>query len=364
MKTNGGNNMSKSQKIISIIVVAILIVIIIYAQIRPKPKDIEQKESYPNITLKGKQIIQIKMGETYQEPGYEAQDRIDGNITNKVKVESNIDYNQPGTYEILYTITNSQNNKMQVKRFINITRPESVTYKPEYNNLNNTSQGWGNNNKKDQTRPTGNATIEELKKYNAYYIGNDEKVIYLTFDEGSNETYLKEIVDVLNKNNVKATFFLCRRYILDNEELMKILVESGHSVGNHTANHYNMPSLATEANFQKYLNEIKQTEEAFQSVTGKEIDKVYREPKGEWSPRSLQIIKDLGYKTYFWSASYVDFQGDLTKDQALKNMMERYHNGAIYLIHPTNKGNYEALEDFIKNMKIKGYTFDLVKNIK
>lgn len=356
--------MSKIKKIIAVIIIIILVIIIIYSQTRSKPIEKKVQETYPTLTLKGNKIVQIKIGETFKDPGFEAYDVIDGDITSQVKVENMIDYGTPGTYEIIYTVTNSNNKKMQAKRFVNITLNQTITYKEEYNNIDNTLRNWGAKNKKDQTRPIGNATEEDLKKYNAYYIGNDEKKIYLTFDEGSNDTYLKEIVDVLNKNDVKATFFFCRRYIIDNPDLMKTLVETGHSVGNHTASHAVMPTLANEANFEKYVNEIIKNEEAFKSVTGTGMDKVYREPKGEWSYRSLQIIKDMGYKNYFWSAAYVDYEEDLTKNEALTAMMERYHNGAIYLIHPHNKGNYEALEDFIINMKEKGYTFDLVKNIK
>lgn len=356
--------MSKIQKIIAIIITLILISITVYDQIRTNKTVENTKDIYPKLTLKGNNIVQIKIGETFVDPGYEAYDEVDGNITSKVKIENMIDYNTPGSYEILYTITNSNNKKAQVKRFVNIILNKRLTYKKEYNNIDNTLRNWGVKNKKDQTIPIGNATREDLKKYNAYYVGNDEKKIYLTFDEGSNDTYMKEIVEILNKNNVKATFFFCRRYILDNPDLMKTLVETGHSVGNHTASHAVMPKLATEANFEKYVNEIIKNEEAFKSVTGTEMDKVYREPKGEWSYRSLQIIKDLGYKNYFWSAAYVDYEEDLTKNEALTAMMQRYHNGAIFLLHPHNKGNYEALEDFIINMKEKGYTFDLVKNIK
>ena len=74
-------------------------------------------------------------------------------------------------------------------------------------------------------------------------------------------------------------------------------------------------------------------------------------------------MKDLGYKTYFYSANYNDFSGTLSKEKALSEMTKRYHNGAIYLIHPNNKGNYEALESFITEMKKQGFKFDLVKNI-
>ena len=93
------------------------------------------------------------------------------------------------------------------------------------------------------------------------------------------------------------------------------------------------------------------------------MDKIYREPKGEWSERSLKIVSDLGYSTYFWSADHYDFGEDVSKEETLNRLLKRYHKGAIYLLHPKNKGNYEALDEFIKTMKEKGYQFGLVKDI-
>ena len=139
-------------------------------------------------------------------------------------------------------------------------------------------------------------------------MGPNEKVLYLTFDEGGLETYVKEIVDVLDKNNVKATFFLCRKFIEENAELIKQMAETGHTIANHTSHHLNMPSLATRENFEKYIQEIEEVEQTYYQITGKNMEKVYRDPKGEWSYRDLQIMKDLGYKTYFYSADYLDYK--------------------------------------------------------
>lgn len=319
--------------------------------------------SFPKIVLKGKVITNLVEGEEYKEPGYKAVDDNDGDITDKVKIEGTVNYTKEGIYELSYSVKNSKNEKAKVLRFVKVNKKEEVVYKDEYDKIDNTSRGWWSGNNFDFKRPSGGADINELKKYNAYFLGKDEKVIYLTFDEGSLETYLDKIVDVLNENNVKATFFLCKKYIEQNPDLIKKMVKSGHSVGNHTFHHKNMPSLATRENFNEYLSEIKDTEEAFYNITNKEIDKVYRDPRGEWSYRDLSIMKDLGYKTYFYSANYDDFSKTLSMDEALSEMMKRYHNGAIYLIHPNNKGNYEALDSFIKEMKKLKYRFDLVKNI-
>lgn len=319
-----------------------------------------KKITIPNLKLKGKQYITVANGEIYIEPGFLAFDDKDGNITELVKIKNEIDTQKNGTYEITYTVKNSSNKKIEKKRIVTV---KEITYKDEYDNIDNTSRGWWSNNKLDGQRPSGGADINELKKYDAYFLGKDEKIIYLTFDEGSLETYVKEITDILNKSKIKATFFLCKTFIEKNPDLIKLMIKNGHSIGNHTYHHQNMPSLATRENFDKYISELKETEEAFYKITAQKMDKVYRDPRGEWSYRDLSIIKDLGYKTFFYSANYDDFSKTLSKEEALNEMMKRYHNGAIYLIHPNNKGNYEALETFIIEMKKLGFTFDLVKNI-
>lgn len=318
------------------------------------------KEKSPKIILNGSNIVTINLNENYKEYGFKAYDSKGKNITDSVIISGQVDNQKEGTYELTYQVNLTENEIVKTSRFVKV---KNYTYKDSYDNIDNEMHGWWSGNKKDGTRPSGGADINELKKYNAYFLGKNKKILYLTFDEGSNDTYVKEIVDVLNKNKVKATFFLCRKYILNNKELINKMVKYGHTVANHTANHLSMPSLATKENFSKYLEEIKSVEEAYYEVTGLEMEKIYRDPRGEWSYRDLQIMKDLGYKSYFYSADYLDFKNDVTKEYALNELTIRVHNGAIYLMHPKNKGNYLALDTFIKDMKKQGYTFDLVKNI-
>lgn len=348
------------RKYIYILIVAVLVFVLGFVLFGcNSKKENKTNKCVPKLELSGKEVISLSLGNSYKEEGYKASCG-KKDISDKVKVTSNVNYVNAGNYETVYTV--SYNGiKAVSKRYIKVS--STPIYKDSYDNIDNTVHGWWSGNKKDHTRPAGGADINELKKYNAYFMGPNEKVLYLTFDEGGNDTYVKEIVDVLNSNNVKATFFLCGQYILDNKELIKKMADTGHSVGNHTDNHYSMPTLATRENFNKYLAEVQMIEDSYRNITGKELDKVYRDPRGEWSYRDLQIMKDMGYKSYFYSADYMDFGGDVSKEYALNELMKRYHNGAIYLMHPKNKGNYEALDTFIKEMKKLGFRFDLVKNI-
>lgn len=341
------------KKTILFIVIALLVIISLYFA----KQAFNQDPNILHIELKGDKIINIVSSSQYHEPGFIAYDKNE-NITDQVKITMP-ELKENGTYEIIYEVTNKKGETASEKRYIIL----NTDYKEEYDKIDNEPRAWWSNNKKDGTRPTGGYDETLLNKYNATFIGNNEKTIYLTFDEGSTETYLDEIVEVLDQHNVKATFFLCKTYIEKNPELIKKMTEKGHSIGNHTAHHLQMNTLANKENYQKYLLEILEVEQVFYNITGKEIDKVYREPRGEWSERSLKIVSDLGYKSFFYSADYLDWNGDVTKEYALSELKKRVHNGAIYLIHPINKGNYLAMSSFIQDMKKEGYTFDLVKNI-
>lgn len=352
----------KRKKFLIVIAIIFSIVLLISILIFLKPDKINNS-NIPRLILEGNAMITIQEGEQYIEPGFHAIDTENNNLTSKVKVEGRVDEDTPGIYELIYKVTNSWGKTVMAKRIVKVEKKKKFEYNPEFDKIDNAVKSWGTNNKKDGTRPIIDISNEELRKYDAYAMGPDEKVIYLTFDEGTMKTYLPNIVEVLNKNSVKGTFFLCKNYIKNNGELIKNMVKEGHSIGNHTASHPSMPTLATEEKFDKFLEEILDTERTFKEITGNSIDPIYREPRGEYSLRSLSIMKALGYKTYFWSAAYKDWDDNLTKEEALKSMIDRVHPGAIYLLHPTSKGNYLALDDFIKKMKQEGYKFDLVKNI-
>lgn len=315
-------------------------------------------EVKPVITLIDDNVT-ILLNEEYKEPGYKAQDEYDGDLTDKVEIISGLKNNQVGTYKITYKVTDSSKNTTKLSRVVNVV---NTLYKDEYETIDNNMTGWYTSNRQDGSRPR-ESEIKKYKDQNVYFLGPDKKVIYLTFDEGGNKTYVKEIVDILNKHNIDATFFFSRNYISNNPDLMKKIINSGHSIGNHTVNHLSMPSLATKDKFDSYYSELKETEIAFMQATGKPMEKLFRYPMGEYSNRTMNIMKSMGYKSIFWSVAYKDWDADYNKEYSLNNMKKQLHNGAIYLIHPKCKGNYEALEDFINYATDLGYKFDLVKNI-
>ena len=209
----------------------------------------------------------------------------------------------------------------------------------------------------------GNATVEYLAKYDAFYMKKtDKKVIYLTFDAGYENGYTAKILDVLKKHDVKAAFFLVGNYIETSPELVKRMVEEGHTVGNHTFTHPDMSAISTKEAFEKELTEL---EKKYREVTGKKMKKYYRPPQGKYSESNLKMASDMGYKTVFWSLAYVDwYESDQpTKEEAFSKLIPRVHPGAIVLLHSTSKTNSEILDELLTEWEEMGYSFGTVKDL-
>lgn len=219
------------------------------------------------------------------------------------------------------------------------------------------NSNWGLSFKEANTPPQGNATQEELSKYNAYYIGDtNDKCLYLTFDVGYEAGYTENILDVLKKHNIKAAFFVVGNYLESNPEIVKRMCDEGHIVGNHTYSHPNMSKMQT---YDDFLKEIKPNEELYLNITGKEIDKFYRPPQGVYSTKNLQDALNAGYKTIFWSVAHVDWNQESQPDGAvaINLLLKRIHPGAIVLLHSISKTNNDILDSLITKLESDGYTF-------
>lgn len=221
--------------------------------------------------------------------------------------------------------------------------------------------GWGLKKIEKSQPEVPESWKEMLKKYDGYYLGNtDEKVMYLTFDEGYENGYTSKILDVLKKTNTPAAFFVTGPYIEKEPELIKRMVNEGHIVGNHTVNHPSMPDVADD----KIRSELSTLNEMFNTLTGQNM-KFMRPPRGEFSERTLAITKDNGYKTIFWSIAYADWNTQKQKgvDYAVNQVTNQFHNGAIILLHAVSQDNADGLEKMIKNATDQGYVFKSLEDL-
>ena len=225
------------------------------------------------------------------------------------------------------------------------------------------TDNWGLGFERNGEQPRGNVSAEELLKYDAYYVGDkEEKVIYLTFDAGYENGYTAMILDALKKHQAPATFFLVGHYLETAPDLVMRMVEEGHRVANHTWSHPDMSSISRE---EVFAEELAKMEEKYMEMTGEEMVRFYRPPQGKYNLKNLQMAKDLGYKTYFWSLAYADWKVDdqPSVEEAKEKLVERIHPGAIVLLHTTSKTNGELMDELLTTWEELGYRFGDLKEL-
>lgn len=228
--------------------------------------------------------------------------------------------------------------------------------------LTNEQHGWGFVRRTDHTVPRVAGWINDaFAKYDtSYHASTASKNVYLTLDEGYENGYTARILDTLAVKDVKAVFFCTGTYIRGNPELVRRMVREGHIVANHTWSHPNMVTKASD--FEAYRKELLDVEAEYRKVVGRDMPGLIRMPSGIWSVRTLGYNQRMGYRTYFWSFAYRDWETDNQPDpqEALDLILDNTHPGEIMLLHAVSKTNTDILGDVIDGVREQGYTFRLL----
>lgn len=216
---------------------------------------------------------------------------------------------------------------------------------------------WGLKRATDGKQAEAGRQLDELiAKHGAFYKDDpSQKVIYLTFDNGYENGYTEQVLDVLKKEKVPAIFFVTGHYLQSAPELVKRMAKEGHLVGNHSWSHPDLTQMSDE-NIKEELEKVRlKTEE----LTGKKEMAYLRPPRGILSERTMAIARQQGYTHALWSLAYVDWKTNEQKgaQYAYDNVMKQIHPGAVILLHTVSKDNADALEKIIKDLKAQGYSF-------
>ncbi len=217
------------------------------------------------------------------------------------------------------------------------------------------AQNWYIMRQKEHHRPQCEENMAFIKEYDGFYIGKEEKVIYLTFDAGYENGNVARILDTLKKHDVQGAFFILENLIKRETALVKRMKDEGHLVCNHTAKHKDMTKLTEE----EIKQEIEALETLYSEMIGGELAHFFRPPEGKFDQKSMKTVQNLGYSTVFWSLAYADWDNNKQPSlaSAKKILCDNIHNGAIILLHPTSKTNADILDELITTWKAEGYRF-------
>lgn len=185
-----------------------------------------------------------------------------------------------------------------------------------------------------------------------------EKVVALTFDDGP-WTHTPEVLDILKKFDIKATFFVIGRHIASHQDALKRLVKEGHAVGNHTWNHhYHNVSAQTAA------AELGQTADLVKEVTGVETV-MFRPPGGNLTNGLVDYATGQNYFVAMWSVDSRDYT-HTTAAAMTERVLRDAHSGAMVLFHDgggDRTATVEALPQIIGQLQKQGYRFVTVPEL-
>ena len=182
-------------------------------------------------------------------------------------------------------------------------------------------------------------------------IPSNEKVIYLTFDDGPTLEITNWVLSELQKYNAKATFFCIGKNIDNHPNIIENIINEGHVVGNHTQNHLNGWKTKT----QRYVSDV---------ISSSSTELLFRPPYGKVRRKQATALRKLGYQIIMWDVLSADFDHNISKEKCLSNVLENTRSGSIVVFHDSEKA-FEKLKyvlpRVLKYFTEKGFEFATVQ---
>ncbi|KXZ40293.1 polysaccharide deacetylase family sporulation protein PdaB [Alkalithermobacter thermoalcaliphilus JW-YL-7 = DSM 7308] len=187
------------------------------------------------------------------------------------------------------------------------------------------------------------------KKVPIYSVETREKKVAISFDAAWGETYTKDILDILDKYNVKTTFFLVGFWVDRYPEMVKQIHERGHEIGNHSTTHPKMSLLSKE----QIIKELETTSSKIEKITGKRTT-LFRPPFGDYNNTLIDTASELGYYTIQWDVDSLDWK-EMGVNHVVDRVIKNVTNGSIVLFHNNAKYVREYLPLVIERLQSQGY---------
>jgi peptidoglycan-N-acetylglucosamine deacetylase len=182
--------------------------------------------------------------------------------------------------------------------------------------------------------------------------------VYLTFDDGPIPEVTENVLEILERQNIKATFFCIGDNIKKHPKIFQKLVSCGHAIGNHTYNHVKGWNVTTEL----YLENVKFCSEVILQHTIE--TKLFRPPYGRIKLSQAKALRKLGYKIIMWNVLSKDYDEKTKPKTCLNNIIKNTKSGSIIVCHDSIKAKNQLLpilEEAIITLKSKGFVFDTVQ---
>ena len=191
-----------------------------------------------------------------------------------------------------------------------------------------------------------------------YCVEKAEKVVALSFDAAWGNEDTEQLISILGKYNIKATFFVVGSWVDKYPESVKQLSDAGHSIQNHSNSHPHMPQLSVA----DMTKELQTCNDKIESVTGVRPT-LFRAPYGDYDNTMLNTVTGLNMYTIQWDVDSRDWKKEYTTDMIVKGVTENVKEGSIVLFHNAAVNTPKALPIIIEKLIANGYKFALIKDL-
>lgn len=183
-----------------------------------------------------------------------------------------------------------------------------------------------------------------------YSVDVPDPKVSITFDCAWGADDIPDILNTLKEANVKATFFMVGQWAEKNRDVVRLMVQGGHDVANHSYSHFRMGSIDRT----KINSEIKQCGDLLEELSGVPCD-LFRAPYGDYNNIVLSEARNLGYFTIQWDVDSLDWKPGISKDEIQQRIRTRVKSGSIILFHNDTPHTAKLLPEIISELKGKGY---------
>lgn len=188
-------------------------------------------------------------------------------------------------------------------------------------------------------------------------VDTDKKEISLTFDISYNERNVDEILDILDKYDVKATFFVVGNWVDKNRDLVEKIHKNGHEIENHSNTHPNFDEISDE----DVKNELEFTSKKIKEITGQESN-IFRPPFGEIDGDKVKLCEALGYTVVKWDVDSMDWR-NIEDNNIIDRVVQNTSPGSIVLFHGNGKNIDYYLDQIVYHFKQNGYKMVKVSDL-